>query len=165
MILWVDASNEDSTLLSFRTIAQVFLEAVERDISSDQDAKSSLLSRLSVAPWLREPGELPLDSITLRKVAASVIRLLEGEDETFTWLLIMENLDDLDNYPLETYLPRQEQRGRVIITTRLAPVARFGVAIEVGEIEEEGAIRILLDTAGLSTTSGKGNANIKPLSA
>ncbi|KXX75409.1 Kinesin light chain 4 [Madurella mycetomatis] len=149
-VLWVDGANEANTLMSYRTIAQRFLDATRRAADDDDRDRTSLFSKLSVGcPSLLSPsGKVSINAEALPKIARAVIEFLQSDAERFTWLLIVDNVDNLTGYPLSSFLP-QSKRGSIIITTRLTAVSRFGYPIEVGEIEEESAVQILLSAARL----------------
>lgn len=156
-VLWVDGADEANTLLSYRTIAQRFLDATRRAAGDDDRGRTSLFSKLSVGcpPLLSPSGTVSTDGEALPEIARAVVEFLQSDAERFTWLLIVDNVDNLDGYPLSSFLP-QSKRGSVIITTRLTDVIRFGYPIEVGEIEEESAVQILLSAARLRFKFGSG---------
>ena len=64
-------------------------------------------------------------------------------------------MDDLDEFPIQDFLPKTPAR-RVIITTRLTAAIRLGYGIEVDAIEEEDAVSILLNNARLRAPTNSG---------
>jgi hypothetical protein len=156
VVLWVDGTDQTNTYLSFQHIACRLLDGFS---GSDGDVviHSPLTSKLqSIKDQLSSSGKTSsaADGL-LPKLAQVVIDVLQSTTETFTWLLIFDNVDNLTDYPLPTFLP-QSKRGRIIITTRLTSVTRFGHPVEVGQIEAGNAVKILLNNASLRTVTDSG---------
>ncbi|KAM7213640.1 hypothetical protein V8F06_010961 [Rhypophila decipiens] len=141
-VIWIDASSARNTLVSFRVFAQRLL-----DHKAEKDARKRLLAKFHIGEYVSSTGHVSADDNDLPKIAKCVVDFLQAENETFTWLMVMDNLDKLDDYPLSNYLPQNSPRGKVIITTRLTAVTNFGYPIEVVPIEEESGIQILLNAA------------------
>ncbi|KAM7187468.1 hypothetical protein V8F33_011208 [Rhypophila sp. PSN 637] len=141
-VIWIDASSERNTLVSFRAFAQRLL-----DHKTENEARKRLLAKFHIGEYVSSTGHVSADDNELPKIAKCVVDFLQAEKETFTWLMVMDNLDKLDGYPLSNYLPQNSQRGKVIITTRLTAVTHFGHPIEVVPIEEESGVLILLSAA------------------
>ena len=157
-VLWIDGSDEAHTLVSYQTTAQRFLDTTGGPAApGDDHGQSSLLSRLAAGGLLSASGQVSADKDALPRIAQAVIDFLQSENERFTWLLVVDNVDNLDQYPLPSFLP-QSPRGKIIITTRLTAVARFGVPLEVGQIEGESAVQILLNAARLRFPSPSGTS-------
>ncbi|KAM7184408.1 hypothetical protein V8F20_012231 [Naviculisporaceae sp. PSN 640] len=141
VVFWIDASSERNTLTSFRTFAQRLL-----DSKTGEDARKSLLAKLNLWEYVSATGHVSSKDNDLPEVAKSVVEFLQSEDQTFTWLIVMDNWDD-PNCPLSKYIPHSEQRGKIIITTRSTAITGLGKPIEIAEIDEESAIQILLNAA------------------
>ncbi|GAB1312429.1 Kinesin light chain 4 [Madurella fahalii] len=163
-VLWIDGVDESNTLISYQVIAQRFVDAARRTTEDNDHGRSSLVSKLSVGgqSLLSPSGKVSTDKEALPKIAQAVIEFLQSDAEPFSWLLILDNVDNLTGYPLSKFIP-QSKRGRVIITTRLTAVARFGYPLEVGEIEEESAVEILLSAARLRLRFGSDADDAKTL--
>ncbi|KAK4215438.1 hypothetical protein QBC37DRAFT_386350 [Rhypophila decipiens] len=148
IVIWIDASSERSTLASYRAFAQRLL-----DNKTGKEARKQLLSKFHIGEYVSPTGHVSADANDLPKIAKCVVDFLQAENETFTWLMVMDSLDKLEDYPLSNYLPRSNQRGKVIITSRLTAVTRFGHPIEVDPIDEESGIQILLNAAYMRVTT------------
>ncbi|KAK0643970.1 hypothetical protein B0T16DRAFT_416929 [Cercophora newfieldiana] len=146
-VLWVDGTDQINTFLSFQEIAYRFLDNLSsREIEQRPSFSrlQSIIAKISSAVSTRSA----MDKEMLPKISQAVIDLLQSSTETFTWLLILDNVDSLTDYPLSMFLP-QSERGKIVITTRLTAVMRFGHPIEVGQIDKDTAVRILLNNASL----------------
>ncbi len=158
-VLWIDGSDEAHTLSSYQIYAQRLLDASRQGDGSIVSSSSELLSRLRSTgghkPLVSPDGKVSTETEALPNIAQAVVDFLQSGTELRSWLLVFDNVDSLDGYPLSRYLP-QRKEGKIIITTRLTDVIRFGSPVEVGQIEEESAIKILLDTARLRVESASG---------
>lgn len=155
-VIWVDGTDQTSTFSSYQVILRRFLDA----LGDTGDNSTALRSKLEAAQQLTSStGRTCTNKEALSKVAATVIDALQSDDETFTWLMIVDNVDNLSDYPLATFLP-QSERGKIIITTRLKPVTKFGHPIEVGEIADGNAVKILLKNACLRQKTPSGNQHL-----
>ena len=146
-VIWIDASSERNTLLSFRTTAERLFGT-----RANEDDRKSLQSKLHIGEYVSASGHISADDNDLPKISRCVIDFLQTEDEQFTWLMVVDNLDDKD-YPLSAYLPQNRQRGNVIITTRLTAVTRYGRSIEIDQIDEDSGLQILLNAASMRIKS------------
>jgi len=154
--LWVDGTDQFSTFLSFQEISHRLLDSFS---GSGRDLEHSpLISRLhSIKEKVSSPKNTrSATEEALPKLTQAVIDLLQSSSETFTWLLVLDNVDNLTDFPLPTFLP-DSKRGKIIITTRLTAVTRFGHPVEVGGIEASSGVKILLNNASLraDTVSGE----------
>ncbi|KAK4452200.1 hypothetical protein QBC34DRAFT_435996 [Podospora aff. communis PSN243] len=138
IIHWVDGNNKNNTLLSYQNLAQRLLDEAAQ-LSEDANAsRRDLASRMRIGEHLRADGQIQADHD-----GAAMIQLLESDDENFTWLLIIDNVDDVEDYPLDSFIPRSS-RGRIIITSRLTRVADYGTPIEVDQLELDTAVDMVL---------------------
>jgi hypothetical protein len=151
-VFFIDGSSESRARLGFRDIAQRYVDLV---MNIDQvEERQKTLQRLQLATFVLPDGQLSQDSLHLPKITKAVNGILE-QDGNNKWLLIIDNMDELDNFPIQDFLPKTSAR-RVIITTRLTAAIRLGYAIEVDGIEEEDGVKILLNSACLRSPTNSG---------
>ena len=152
-IWYVDSSSESSTLLGFREIAQRYLGRTA--ILNEGEERQRALQSFQLTPYILPNGHLSDDSVHLPAITKAVNGILE-QDRNDRWLLILDNVDDLEKFRIDEFLPKTPAR-RVIITTRSTDAIRLGYAIEVDGVEEDEGVLILLNSARLRvpTTSGK----------
>jgi len=149
-VLWVDGTDRISTYTSYQSIGHRLLDAFAQ---TGRDY-THLGSKLAIGESSSD-REVPTDREALPKIAQAVVEFLQSETESFSWLLIVDNVDNLTDYPLSSFLP-QSKRGSIIITTRLTTVTKFGQAVEVGQIENESAVQILVNAAPLRRKTASG---------
>lgn len=142
-VVWVDGSNETNTLMSLRSFARRYVSAVVA--SGDSEGYQALTSRLRIGDYLSSAYQLSTDSRVLPKIAQAVLDFLSTDDGNFTWLLILDNVDDAQ-YPAKRYMP-QSPAGRIIITSRLTTAANLGFSIQVDVIDENEAAKVIVENA------------------
>jgi hypothetical protein len=151
-VLCVDGSSEMSARLGFREIAQRYVDAAME--THNPEERQRCLQKLQLASFVLPDGQVSRDSLQLAKITKLVTGIFE-QDGNNKWLLIIDNMDDLDEFPIQDFLPKTPAR-RVIITIRLTAAIRLGYGIEVDAIEEEDAVSILLNNARLRAPTNSG---------
>jgi hypothetical protein len=152
-IHYVDGSSEINARVGFRDIGQRYADMVMG--LEDPEEPKRALQRLQLAPYFSPKGQLSYDNIHLIEITKAVTGILE-QDGNDSWLLILDNVDELDKFPIRDFLPKTPFR-RVIITTRLTAAIRLGYDIEVDSIDEVDGVAILLNSARLRIQDISGN--------
>jgi hypothetical protein len=81
------------------------------------------------------------------------------------WLLIYDNVDDLESFNITDFLPDTSLGGSIIITSRHTESARLGTELPLRLMEEEESVHLLLKAYGkeMQNTSSEGmNALVFP---
>ena len=151
-ILYVDGSSESSIRLGFRDIAQRYLDHTVA-LTNDTERQSALRN-FRLTPFMLPNGQLSNDSAHLPAITRAVKDILEQERND-KWLLILDNMDDLEKFSVEGFLPQTNAR-RVIITSRSTAAVRLGYAIEVDGVAEGEGVSILLNSARLRVLTATG---------
>jgi AAA ATPase domain len=154
-VLWINASNERNAHLGFRDTAKRYVDAVMDERGAE--VRQRELRKLYLGHLVNADGELSFDEANLREITKSVISFLERDDND-NWLLILDNLDDLQSFDITDFLPKSPTR-KVIITSRLTATTRLGYAVEVDAIDEGDAVEILLNNSPLRSKSITGMLN------
>ena len=154
-VLWINASNERNAHLGFRDTAQRYVDAVMDE--RDPEVRQTELRKLHLGRLVNADGEVSLDEAHLGEITKSVISFLERDDND-NWLLILDNVDDVQSFDITNFLPKSPTR-KVILTSRLTATTRLGCAVEVDAIDEEDAVEILLNNSPLRSKSITGMLN------
>ncbi|KAH0563532.1 hypothetical protein GP486_001902 [Trichoglossum hirsutum] len=143
-VLWVNGSSIKSAQRGFRRIAQSFVDVYyTTDCTSCLGVWTPHLGKL-----LGPNGQITPDEASLERITSSVMSFLERKDND-NWLLILDSVDNLQEFPIQDFLPKTPSR-KVIVTTRLAAV-RLGYTIRVGGMDEEEAVQLLLASGNRRT--------------
>lgn len=81
----------------------------------------------------------------LRSVVGAMGKWLSSTGNN-NWLVIFENSDEIGSVKLQDFVPIVEF-GSIIITTRNQEISSLGVGVEVGQVDKESGISILLASA------------------
>jgi hypothetical protein len=93
---------------------------------------------------LDQRGQIVAGEEEDRRVAGAVKRWLSMENNA-NWLLILDNYD-IETVKIHNLLPTCDA-GHVIITSRRSNLQGLGKTIEIGEIDEQSGISLLLKSA------------------
>ncbi|KAK1753768.1 hypothetical protein QBC47DRAFT_47883 [Echria macrotheca] len=156
-IFWLDGSSKESALLSIMGC----LERITNHYNSfghgenprNRKIKESLekARQMRSAPSVQktEMGNSPQSGAErFRLLTEAFISWLSvGNNEQ--WLIILDNVDDLESYDFRELLPNTDH-GAVIITSRRSDLAVKWDAIEVTDMDSEEAIELLAGGAKLA---------------
>jgi len=125
-ILWMDGSSEPSLLHSIRSIANAIKNSYER---SEKSKESPHYNRIFTS----------LDSPELLK---SAILTWLSDERNRNWLLIMDNVDDLESFDFQSFFPPSHS-GSIIVTSRRSDLAVIWRSLEIQVMNEDEALELL----------------------
>ncbi|KAK1453484.1 hypothetical protein CMEL01_05143 [Colletotrichum melonis] len=125
-VLWVFAVDEQEIIKSLTQLTKT-LGLVPKITTSHED---------------RGQQDMPLMALALLQWLSR-----EEEQESRRWLLVFDNVDDLDNLDVSRFFPRVPW-GHILITSRRKEARRLGHQVEVGMMEEEEAVTLLKNCSG-----------------
>lgn len=147
-VFWIDATNQDSAHHSF-------LQAASRLVRHHEDlywfGKApdyyKIAATLGMVGLISVEGHVISNSSTTGRVVEAMKEWLV-KDTNRDWLLVFDNVDDLETFDIRDFFP-QSSWGSIIITTRRPDCARFGIGIEVEEMTEDEGLLMLKRSANL----------------
>ena len=113
-VLWIDAASPFSATQSFTLIAEKMVQPGV-DISKGEENIRLVLGQLESAP--------------------------------IRWLLVFDNFDDpssFDNKRIQEFLPRRQENGSVIITSRHVATKHLGIPIDLTSLTPDEALELLM---------------------
>ncbi|KAJ5319311.1 uncharacterized protein N7506_012015 [Penicillium brevicompactum] len=143
-VFWVDCSTENSVHLSFVRIASRILRHYAGK-TAEPATHNAFAARLGLKGLVDEKGF----SSTLDEHALDVVEAMRNwfaESLNREWLLIFDNLDDLDAFNIMDYVPRAAW-GSILITSRRREFLSYGTAIEISEMSPEEGLKFLTSIA------------------
>ncbi|KAI5926228.1 hypothetical protein F4810DRAFT_656035 [Camillea tinctor] len=144
-IFWVDCSTENSVQRSFSNIATRVLKHYMGQHDDHTDFNASV-SRLGLKGLVDENG-------LVLSHGNSIMGVVEAMKNWFTqgpnneWLLIFDNLDNLEAFDVTKYIPTAGS-GNILITSRRKISKRSWTPIKVEEMSEGESLSLLAKTAG-----------------
>ncbi|KAF8460946.1 hypothetical protein BDZ91DRAFT_410752 [Kalaharituber pfeilii] len=143
---WINASSEQTTKTSFIRIMEQLIE--HHATLLDSPDYKHIGSLLGIAGKLDSAGlfstEKPEEE---QQVIKAVQKWLTAKPNN-KWLLVFDNLDDLESFDINDYIPSCDF-GTVIITSRRRESAQHRRGLEVHQMQSNEAERLLLTSAGL----------------
>jgi hypothetical protein len=145
-IFWVDGSSQWAARQSFLQIADQIIDHYSK-IEPGAASYRQLVARLGLIDMVDEKGRI---SVTHGQSHAVVkaIKNWFAEERNNDWLLIFDNVDDLDAFDVREFFPNAPW-GNILVTSRRRDVSAFWNGIEVSEMNEEEGLRLLTKSINL----------------
>jgi hypothetical protein len=142
-VFWVNASSLETTQTSFISIAEQLIKHYAKMQTGTLPDYFSIARRLDMVGLIDEKGRIVVgeDSPTLVVKAIKSWLALDGNDK---WLIVFDNVDDLESFDVSQSFPYKNSLGNVIITTRRRDCMDYGKGFELKEMEERESIELLL---------------------
>ena len=99
--------------------------------------------KLGISGCLAQDSSISNDPSHRKDINQAVHRWLLLPDNS-NWLLIFDNVDDIESFQIENYFPKKTNGGRILITSRRSDFSRIADTLEIGSLEPEDAITLLL---------------------
>lgn len=139
-VFWVDCSTDNSVRHSFLRIASRVLRHYAGK-AAEPATHNAFAARLGLKGLVDDKGlNSTLDERALEVVEAMRNWLAEGPNRG--WLLIFDNLDDLETFNIMDYIPRTAW-GSILITSRRRGFLSYGTTMEIPEMGLEEGLSLL----------------------
>lgn len=147
-VFWIDATSQATLDRSVLQMAEQLVAHYETKWGGSKPDFVQIGTMLGLHGCIGSTGQLfekakgadaDLVMKAMRKWLSST-----GNDN---WLVIFENNDDIESIKLQDFVPAGEC-GNIIITTRRPEISCLGVGIEVGQVDVDAGVSILLASAG-----------------
>jgi len=145
-VFWVNTASVQTTILGFNQIMQQLIQhhlQLSRDIAN-------IGQLLGMAGKLDSTGCFTVTSEPEAQLVVDAVKRWFSAPENTNWLLVFDNLDDLDLVDIEEYIPSCNH-GTVIITSRRRESIQQGRrGFEVQQMHPTEAIELLLSSCSIS---------------
>ena len=144
-MIWVDAATQATINRSFISVAEHLIEHMATTLTSGQLDYVKIASNLGISGLINTSGQLLYDaeSDQQQRIIKAVVSwlALDGNDQ---WLLVFDNLDDVDLLDKQRYFPSSPM-GHIIVTSRRQESYHLGTgSIQVDMLEPNDALKLLL---------------------
>lgn len=140
-VFWIDGASEHTIRQSFSVAAGQILKSWRR-LNHNETAYQIFAkdfgaedSKTSSTPTADQAVKGVIDWLSQ----------LENND----WLLIFDNIDDLDSFDIRSYMP-SSLHGNILITSRRADVSGYWRSVEVEKMSDKEAKSLLAKSSGFS---------------
>ncbi|KAF8416892.1 hypothetical protein EV426DRAFT_703238 [Tirmania nivea] len=139
-VFWVNAASVQTTILGFMQILQ---QIIEYHLQLSEDI-AKIARLLGMAGKLDSTGCFTVTSESEAQHVVCAVKRWFSMPKNTNWLLVFDNLDDLDLVDIKEYLPLCNH-GTVIITSRRRDIIQPGRrGFEVEQMKTAEAIQLLL---------------------
>ena len=144
-VFWINAASEETTILGFVEIMQQLI----RYYAQLSGNFSHIGRLLGMAGKLDCTGYFSVAQPSEAQAVVKAVRHWFAAPENTKWLLVFDNLDDLQSFDIDDYIPSCDH-GTVIITSRRPECIKQGCrGFEVYQMQPSEGIRLLMASAGL----------------
>lgn len=140
-IIWVDAQSLHTTQNSFLEFLQRLIHHHARRSAISPPPYAKIARYLNITGMIDETGNI-ISSDTVSVRAVSAIREWLNRSGNTSWLLVFDNVDDLETFRVSDFFPNFLS-GFVILTSRRPECSRHGKGWELDVMEEQEGITLL----------------------
>lgn len=136
-IIWIDATSLESTKRSFLKALNLVVKTYEEQGLEDSPGYRQLANVATRTVLEYSPAKNEDDTATI-----DALKFWLSNEKNDRWLLIVDNVDDLESFGIWNFLPKTSH-GSIMITSRRPELAGIWTGIEVEEMSEEEAFDLL----------------------
>ncbi|GMF76432.1 unnamed protein product [Aspergillus oryzae] len=140
-VFWIDGASEHTIRQSFSVAAGQILKSWRR-LNHNETAYQIFAKDFGVED--SKTSSTPTADQAVKGVI-DWLSQLENND----WLLIFDNIDDLDSFDIRSYMPGS-LHGNILITSRRADVSGYWRSVEVEKMSDKEAKSLLAKSSGFS---------------
>jgi hypothetical protein len=142
-VFWVNASSLETMQTSFIGIAEQLIKHYAKMQKGSSPDYFSIARHLDMVGLVNEKGRIVIGENSPRLVINAVKGWL-ALDGNHKWLMVFDNVDDLESFNVSDSFPHKSSVGNVIITTRRRDCMDYGKGLELKEMEESESIELIL---------------------
>lgn len=146
-VFWIDATSQATLSRSALSMAGQLVAHYETKWGDSNPDFERIGEMIGLPGSVGPAGLLVKAEAGGLKVVVSAMEKWLASTGNDNWLVIFENNDDIGSVKLQDFVPTVEF-GSIIITTRRPEISYLGVGIEVGQIDKDAGISILLAGVG-----------------
>ncbi|KAF8473561.1 P-loop containing nucleoside triphosphate hydrolase protein [Kalaharituber pfeilii] len=145
-VFWINASSEQTTKTSFIQIMEQLIE-YHATLFDEPDYKH-IGSLLGMAGKLGSVGLFSTEKPEEEQHVIKAVKKWLTAKQNNKWLLVFDNLDDLESFDINDYIPSCDF-GTIIITSRRCGSTQGRRGLEVHQMQNNEAEKLLLTSARL----------------
>lgn len=141
-ISWINGMSIETIYASFLELAQRIIPHYVSRNKAAIPPFSNLAQHLGMHNLIDIDGQIIFTHKTRQPIVEAIKTWfsLHGNNG---WLMIFDNVDDLDSFSIGDFFPATAENGRILITTRRRECTRFGDELELDVLEERESINLL----------------------
>jgi hypothetical protein len=141
-VFWVNASTLETMQTSFIAVAEQLIKHYAKLQKRYPPDYFGIAHRLDMAGIVDNKGRITVSEDSPSHVVKAVQAwlALDGNDN---WLIVFDNVDDLESFDVSESFPYSNSAGNVIITTRRRECMEYGNGFELNQMEENESTELL----------------------
>ncbi|KAF8455044.1 hypothetical protein BDZ91DRAFT_746932 [Kalaharituber pfeilii] len=144
-VFWINAASEQTTKISFTHIMQRLIEH-HAELSESEPDYTRIGRLLGMAGKLDSTGMFTVQQPSEDQHVVNAVRKWLTAKDNNKWLLVFDNLDDLESFDINDYIP-SAPHGTVIITSRRPESIQGRMGLEVTQMDNSEAEELLFKCA------------------
>ena len=145
-VFWVNAASEQTLKLGYVYIMQRLIDH-HAQLSDNYEPDYMEIGRLlGMAGKVNAAGRCSVQQQEDEQNIVTAVKQWFNNEANTRWLLVFDNLDDLDSFDLNDYIP-SGRHGTVIITSRRRESLQGRQGLEVSQMNDGEAERLLIQSA------------------
>lgn len=141
-ISWISGTSLETAYEGFHEIAQRVVRHYAAENKGTIPPYTNLAQHLGMPGLIDGEGRISPDHVH-RSVVVEAVKSWLAAPQNADWLLIFDNVDDLDSFNIGDFLPTTVANGNILITTRRRECTRFGTELELKVMVELESIELL----------------------
>ena len=151
-VFWVNAASKETTNLAFMDILQRLINSHAQNTSGGGGGDASPdymeISRLlGINGKLDSTGAFKIQNPEDEQCVIECVKNWLAAEGNTRWLLVFDNLDDLESFSLSNYIPSSCGHGTIIITSRRLEIRSTIRGFEVQQMKRSEAERLLMQSS------------------
>jgi hypothetical protein len=140
-IVWLDARNLQSVRNGFISFVQKLLDSYVGKSRVTPPPYLQVARYLGVSELVDKSGRITADTAAWDRIVSACLQWLDREGNA-KWLLVFDNVDDLESFRVTEFFPARMQ-GIIIITSRRPECGKLGDGWKVQTMELRESINLL----------------------
>lgn len=141
-VSWISGMSLETAYEGFREIAQRVVRHYAAENKGTTPPYTNLAQHLGMPGLIDGEGHISPDHVH-RSLVVEAVKSWLAAPQNVDWLLIFDNVDDLDSFDIGEFLPTTVANGNILITTRRRECTRFGMELELKVMVEAESIELL----------------------
>ena len=141
-IIWISGMSLETVYEGFHEIAQRVVRHYAAENKGTTPPYTNLAQHLGMLGLIDGEGRISPKHVH-RSLVVEAVKSWLAAPQNADWLVIFDNVDDLDSFDIGEFLPTTVANGKILITTRRRECTRFGTGLELKVMVELENIELL----------------------
>lgn len=162
-IVWIDARDPQNIRNGFVSFMQKLLDCYVGKSRVTPPPYLKIARYLGISGSVGENGQIAADATSLDRIVSACLGWLGREGNT-NWLLIFDNVDDVETFRVSDFFPNSAI-GSIVVTSRRPECSRLGEGWRIAIMEIRESIDLLSKSYGRTIKEGDVGMTTGPLAS